>query len=130
MIYALTDETYSLLVAETTIDYDFSFWLSVLNHLYWVTGATLGVLVGHYFAFPIKGIEFCLTALFVVLTVEKAVQIRQAFPFVIAILSAILAKAFFPNHLLLIAMLSVCLMLWITYQLKERGVWIFQKHTA
>ncbi len=70
----LPDETYSILVAnslpsrENTKKHDL--WLVVLNWAYWVIGSTLGALLG---SFPIDftGIEFVMTALFVIVLVDQ-----------------------------------------------------------
>lgn len=116
MIHALTDETYSLLAAKQEVDQAFAFFLSFFNHLYWVVGVSLGVLVGHYLAFKVRGLEFCLTALFVVLALEQFFHIKKWFPFVLAFLAAIIAKLFFPHQMLVIAMLLVTMMLTFTHK--------------
>lgn len=130
MIHALTDETYSILAARQEIDPNFSFWISVLNHAYWVGGVVLGVVAGRLFAFEIHGIEFCLTALFAVLTVEKAMEVKQWFPFVLALISALIANLFFPSQMLFASMIMVCIFLIVTYKIGEKGKWNFQKHTS
>lgn len=118
MIHALTDETYSILATKKDTDYRFSFWLSVLNHAYWVSGVSLGVLTGHFASIKIEGLEFCLTALFIVLTMEKAYQIKKFFPFTLAIAAAIFSQYFFPKQMLLVAMILVTLFLIITYKVR------------
>lgn len=114
MIHALTDETYSLLAAKKEIDPVFSFSLALFNHLYWVLGVSLGVAIGHYLALQVKGLEFCLTALFVVLGIEQFFHIKRWFPFILAFISALLAKILFPNQMLLMALILVTLMLTLT----------------
>lgn len=117
MIHALTDETYSLLAAKQEIDHRYAFYLCALNHLYWVTGVSLGVTIGHWVAFKINGLEFCLTALFVVLAMEQFYHLKKWFPFIFAFMAASIAKFFFPQQMLMMAMIMVTVMLVIMNQL-------------
>ena len=75
MVFSLTDETYSLLcslqVPDDMEENKVFFWISFLDQCYWVTGATLGALAGQYITFNSTGIDFCMTALFVVIVVEQ-----------------------------------------------------------
>lgn len=67
-IFALTDETYSLLVGiepPDGVDANwFYFWISALNHSYWIFGSTLGALFSAFINFNTKGVDFAMTALF------------------------------------------------------------------
>lgn len=75
MIFSLTDETFSLLVAaEPPEGVDvrlFRLCIAVMDQLYWIGGSVIGGLLGSAFAFPTKGIEFVMTALFVVIFLEQ-----------------------------------------------------------
>lgn len=75
LIFSLTDETFSLNCAlETPRDVDgplFFFFISLLNHLYWIVGSLLGNWLGSLLTFDTRGIDFAMTALFVVLFVEQ-----------------------------------------------------------
>lgn len=75
LIFGLCDETFSI---HCTVDPPegvdrgwFMFFTTVLNQLYWVAGATLGALLGYVIRFNSEGIEFVMTALFVVLFLEQ-----------------------------------------------------------
>lgn len=46
-------------------------WVTLLNHSYWVLGATLGGIFGSFIHFNTEGIEFVMTALFVVIFLEQ-----------------------------------------------------------
>mgnify|MGYP000721723610 CR=1 FL=1 len=71
LIYVLCDETFSLVSTleppEGVARRDFYFWLSLLDYLYWITGTALGGLLGSFLTFDTTGLDFALTALFVVL---------------------------------------------------------------
>ena len=75
LIFGLTDETYALLSAGTppagVLPEDYYFAITLLNHSYWVAGSLLGSTVGHLITFDTTGVDFAMTALFVVLAVEQ-----------------------------------------------------------
>lgn len=75
MIFALTDETFSLLSAVKTppgMDEEaFSLTISIMNQCYWVAGCTLGGLLGSAMPINTYGIDFVMTALFVVIFLEQ-----------------------------------------------------------
>lgn len=47
------------------------FFVTLLNQIYWVSGATLGALLGYIIHFDTTGIEFVMTALFVVMFINQ-----------------------------------------------------------
>lgn len=75
LIYSLTDETFSLLSTVEPIEGidkgSFYFFVSLFNQLYWITGAVIGSLLSNFMQINIQGIEFAMTALFVVLFIEQ-----------------------------------------------------------
>lgn len=75
LAFALTDETIALLslspVPEGLEPRRFYLAVSLLNHAYWVIGSALGSLAGQLLPFDLRGIEFSMTALFVVMLTEQ-----------------------------------------------------------
>jgi 4-azaleucine resistance transporter AzlC len=75
LIFSLTDETFSLISTlnppQDVEPRDFYFWISILNHSYWTIGSFLGALLGSLLTFDTTGMDFALTALFVVLFLEQ-----------------------------------------------------------
>lgn len=74
LIFALTDETYSLVcgqLPEEAEPVDFCFLVSLLNQIYWIAGSLLGSLLGALLPFDSTGMDFAMTALFVVIFVEQ-----------------------------------------------------------
>ena len=108
LIFGLTDETYSLVTSTPVPDGldPTRFYLAVtgLNQCYWVVGCTLGALAGSEFRFDSRGMEFALTALFVVLAIEQWRNVRRPFPFVIALVAGLLALGLVPRHMLMTAL--------------------------
>ena len=88
MIYALTDETYSL-VCESD-DPDYCFLVSVMNHSYWVSGGVIGSLLGQVLPFDSRGIDFALTALFVSICVEQWLNTERHYPALTGLISSVL----------------------------------------
>lgn len=108
LIFGLTDETYSLVtsspVPEGLDATRFYLAVTALNQSYWVLGCAVGALAGSEFRFDSRGMEFALTALFVVLVIEQWRSVRRPFPFVAAFLAGLLALGLFPEHMLLAAL--------------------------
>ena len=75
LIYVLSDETFSLVSTleppEGVERKDFYFWISLLDYSYWVIATALGGLLGNLLTFDTTGLDFALTALFVVLFLEQ-----------------------------------------------------------
>lgn len=75
LVFSLTDETYSVLcgtrIPEDMEEKKVCFWISFLDQCYWVTGSVLGGLAGQYITFDSTGIDFSMTALFVVIVIEQ-----------------------------------------------------------
>lgn len=75
LIFGMCDETFSVnYTADIPEDVDrgwFMFFVTLLNQLYWVSGATVGGLVGSLLRFDTTGISFVMTAMFVVIFLEQ-----------------------------------------------------------
>lgn len=75
MIFSLTDETYALLAsAQAPIGVDahnYYFYIALLDHCYWVAGSVIGGLLGAALPINTQGIDFAMTALFVVIAVDQ-----------------------------------------------------------
>ena len=75
LIFGLCDESFSInFTAEIPKNVDrgwFMFFVTLLNHLYWVFGAMMGGLAGSLLSFDATGIEFVMTSMFVVIFLEQ-----------------------------------------------------------
>lgn len=75
LIFALCDETFSIASGceppEGVDRKGFYLWVSLLDYLYWVLGTFLGSVLGSLVRFNTEGLDFVLTALFVVLLLEQ-----------------------------------------------------------
>lgn len=99
MIFSLTDETFSLLSsAKPPEDVDenwFYFFISFLDQLYWVIGSAIGGILGSLFTFNTKGIDFVMTALFVVIFIEQWKSNKNHIPALIGIFASLLCLVVF-----------------------------------
>lgn len=106
MIFALTDETYSLVsqnqVPEGIDRHSYCFLVSLFDHIYWVAGTVLGSLTGTLLPINYEGIEFALTALFVTIFVEQWLSTKNRIPAIIGIVSTLLCLMLFGKDLFLI----------------------------
>lgn len=113
VIATLSDETYALIASmpsggsENTTEFNRaqSIWIAVFNHAYWFVSVILGYLLHSGLDLQLPGLEFILTALFVVLTIEKAKQLRKAFPFGIALICGLVSWLVAPKQMLVVAIM-------------------------
>lgn len=116
LIFALTDETYSLLcdgdVPEGADAAFYRFLVSAFDHSYWVIGSILGSLLGAVLPFSTEGIEFSMTALFLTSFVEQWVREGNRIPALTGLGATLLSLAVFgPERFLIPAMLLITLVL-------------------
>ena len=100
MIFGLTDETFSVnLTAEPPAGVDrqwFMFFITLMDHSYWVAGATLGGVFGSLVQFNARGLEFVMTALLLVVFLNNWMRERSHLPSLIGLAMAALARLAFP----------------------------------
>jgi 4-azaleucine resistance transporter AzlC len=127
LIFALTDETYSLVCrAQVPDGVDkgwYYFFVSLLNQGYWVLGSLLGSLVGELLSFDARGIDFSMTALFVVIFTQQWLDARDKRPAVIGLACALASLLIFGRDgFLLPAMGLIILCLSVFRAQLEQGV--------
>ena len=116
LIFALTDETYSLLcdgtVPERCDPRLYRLLVSFFNHCYWVTGSVLGSLLGTVLPFPTTGIEFSMAALFIAAFTEQWLTTKDHVPAATGLACTLLCLLTFgPERFLIPAMLLITLVL-------------------
>lgn len=126
LIFALTDETYSLNCSGAPAGVEDSktyfFLVSLFNQCYWVTGSVLGVLAGSLLPINTEGIDFALTALFVTVFVEQWKSTRDHIPALIGVFSSLLCLLLFgPANFLIPAMGMITLSLTLYRRRKENS---------
>ena len=111
MIFALTDETYSLVsknqVPEGISRHGYCFLVSLFDHSYWVGGTALGALAGNLLPINFEGIEFVLTALFVTIFVEQWLSTKNHFPAVVGVSATAVCLLIFGRDIFLIPSMAL-----------------------
>ena len=81
LIFGMCDETFSInYTAEIPSDVDrgwFMFFVTFLNHFYWFSGSALGGIFGSFIHFDTEGLDFVMTAMFVVIFMEQWLKDKQ-----------------------------------------------------
>lgn len=84
MIFGLADETFSINYAidapEGVDSHWFMFFVTLLNHAYWFTGTVVGSLLGAVLSFNTEGLDFVMTAMFVVILLEQVQKKENRLP--------------------------------------------------
>lgn len=125
MIFALTDETYSLVTQNQVPDGidrgAYCFLVSLFDHIYWIIGCVAGSLAGALLPINFEGIEFVLTALFVTMFVEQWLTTENHGPALIGVISTALALFLFGRDLFLIpAMVLIAILLTVSRKTGRR----------
>ena len=112
MIFALTDETYSLVSQKKNPDLGYCFLVSLFDHIYWVSGTVLGSLAGSILPVNFEGVDFALTALFVTIFVEQWLSTKNHSPAVIGTAATLICLLIFGQDVFLIpSMVIIALLL-------------------
>ncbi|MBQ9944892.1 MAG: AzlC family ABC transporter permease [Clostridia bacterium] len=122
LIFALTDETYSLVCTEDEDNsHRYHLLVSLFNHIYWVSGSVIGAAVGSAFNFAPKGIDFALTALFVTVFVEQWLSSKDHTAAITGVLSSVICLIIFgADSFLIPAMLVITLSLTVLRFIRQR----------
>ncbi len=120
LIFGLTDETYALLTSikddESLNKKWYYFFLTAFNQSYWFIGSTFGAIIGSNISFNTTGLEFSLTALFVVLCIEQYKNLRNYVPFLIGAVASIFSLIIVPSDKMLIISIILALILMFTFR--------------
>jgi len=114
-IFALTDETYSLVCQDDTHPdkasfHSYAFWASLLDQCYWVAGSMVGSLLGSIIPFDVTGIDFSLTALFVTVFIEQWLSTKDHASALIGVTVSVLCLLVFGAESFLIPSMAAILL--------------------
>ncbi len=117
LIFGMCDESFSInCSAEMPPGIDrgwFMFFVTLFNQFYWVAGATLGGLAGQLITFNTEGLEFVMTAMFVVIFIEQWLKEKKHYTALIgALASAVCLIVFGADSFMIPTM--VCILCFIT----------------
>ena len=92
----------------------FYFFVTLLNQLYWVSGATIGGLLGSLIHFDTTGLDFVMTAMFVVIFMEQWMKERRHFSELIGFFAAVCCRLLFGADSFLIPTM-VCIFVCLSF---------------
>lgn len=111
MIFSLTDETYALLSGVKAPvgvnDKDFYFSIALLDHSYWILGSIIGNVAGSLITINTQGIDFAMTALFLVIAVDQWQSYPSHIPAILGAGATVLSLIIFGAESMLIPALCV-----------------------
>lgn len=116
LIFALTDEAYSVVCSGTVPDgvdeKKYFFLVSLFLQCYWITGSVIGSLLGTVLSFDTTGIDFSMTALFLVVFVEQWRSTKNHTSAVVGVGASLICLLLFgPDQFLIPAMISITVLL-------------------
>lgn len=116
IIFALTDETYSLVCgdipAEAHDRHKYYFLVSLMDQIYWVAGSVSGAVLGSVITISVEGIDFALTALFVTVFVEQWLSTKDHMAALTGVAASVVCLMIFgAGNFLIPAMISIAVTL-------------------
>lgn len=125
LVFSLTDETYSLVcsgdVPEGVDQKKYFFWVSLMNQSYWIIGSTAGALIGSLLTFNTTGIDFSMTALFIVVFVEQWKGTKNHLSALIGVAASVICLLLFgADNFLIPSMLAITAVLTILRKILDK----------
>lgn len=119
LIHGMTDETFSLIcsneVPEGVKKSHFYFFITALDQLYWIIGSTCGAVFGQFVDMNTKGVEFSMTALFIVIITDNLIKRSTRIPALIGLgISLVCLLIFGADSFLIPSMLGIAVALIVT----------------
>lgn len=132
LIFGLCDETFSIICsANPPEDVDkkwFMFFVTLLNHFYWVLGSVTGGIIGSMISFNTKGLDFALTALFVVIFIDQWKSNKDHKPAIIGVLCSLICLLIFgQSNFIIPSMLAISASLTLLPSLPKYRSYMKQK---
>lgn len=125
LIFSLTDETYALLcggIPEGVDEKRYYLLVSALDQFYWIAGSVLGALIGGALTMDTTGIDFAMTALFVVIFVEQWLTEKDHIPALLGLgISLFCLVIWGAERFLIPAMVLIVLVLSVRELIRKRG---------
>ena len=98
MIHTMTDETYAVncTVKEQGKErYDMMFYVALIARISWMVGAVVGGAVGQLIPFQLEGIDFCMTALFIIIFIDQWENTKRHYPALIGLVVGVVCLVIF-----------------------------------
>ena len=117
LIFGMCDETFSVnCSAEIPENVDkgwFMFFVTLFNQFYWVFGATLGGILGSFITFNTEGLDFVMTAMFVVIFLDRWLKEKKHYTALIGVISSAVCLLIFGSESFMIPTM-ICILFLLT----------------
>lgn len=123
MIHTMTDETYAVnctLSSEDPNRRQVMFFVALFSRIYWMAGTILGGLFGQLLGQIPDGIDFCMTALFVIIFIDQWEKTRNHVPALIGLGTGIICLLFFGKSNFILPALIIASGILLLWQRKEK----------
>ena len=118
IVFALCDETFSILSSnDPPADCDrslFMFFVALLDRWYWIIGSVLGAVLGNIIPVSTKGLDFALTALFVVIFLNNWAEKKNRISSAIGVACSIICLVLFKSGFIIPAMILILIVFALT----------------
>lgn len=127
MIFSLTDETFALLLSAKTPqgvnEKKMHFFISLLDQIYWIIGGVIGGVLGSAIPLNTKGIDFVMTALFIVVFLEQWKTKSNRIPATIGLGVSLVCRILFGTQWFILASMAALILIFTFARkpLQERG---------
>lgn len=126
LIFGMCDESFSInytvQIPENVDRGWFMFFVTLLNHFYWFSGSTLGGIFGSLIQFNTEGLEFVMTAMFVVIFLEQWMKEKNHASALAGIgISLLCLIAFGAERFIVVAMVAMLGILTLMRKPMEKG---------
>lgn len=116
LIFAMSDESFSIIhtakIKKHINEKLFMFYITFLNHLYWIVGSLIGAILGSFITFNTQGLEFVLTSLFIVILLDAWKDKINRKPALIGIFSSIICLSILgEQNYMIVAMILIVISL-------------------
>lgn len=116
IVYWLSDETFSVICAAEPPDGInkgwFLFFIALLDYVYWSVGTVIGSVIGDMITFNTKGLDFALTALFVVIFISQWKSQKEHKPAIIGVISTFVCLLIFgQENFVILSMIAIIILL-------------------
>lgn len=117
MIFTMTDETYAVNYnLEAQDKEEVMFYVAFFSRCYWLVGTLLGAFLGKMIPFDLTGIDFCMTALFIIIFIDQLEKNKDHFPAVVGVVVAIVCLIVFGSQNFMLPSLIISSMILLVKQ--------------
>ena len=117
MIFTMTDETYAVNCnLEKQNKEEVMFYVAFFSRSYWLIGTVLGAVLGNLIPFDLTGIDFCMTALFIIIFMDQLEKNKDHFPAIVGVITAIICLVVFGTQNFMLPSLIISSMVLLVKQ--------------